>query len=759
MHKIHTTIEQLAVPLSGLTHYGKNPRKGNIAAIQESLEHHGQYKPIVVRAGTNEILAGNHTAKAARELGWTEIAATFVDVTDDQAARIVLVDNRTNDLAGYDEDQLQALLSELPTLDGTGFTAEDLENFTDGAEESAANSTLVERFGMAPFSVLDARSGPWQARKQAWKDLGIQSEIGRDDDLLWDSPQTKYGNWYEIKNKADQEQGRELTGKEVIEQYGDQLVEFADSGTSIFDPVLAELMYRWFSPANSHILDPWAGGSVRGLVAARLGREYTGIELRPEQVQANRDQSELANGPLPFALAAGPGLSDREPPIPEDFTPDLTPIEDHAGILVKREDAWTRGGASGAKSRAMFAVAEGTPGIITAGARNSAQIERAALVAKALGIPARLHTLPGKDTAEMSTARRAGAEILQANGTRMTVVKKRFRDDAAARPDWASFPFGMDHEVYLQQVAEQTANIPDTVQRVVVPYGSGMTLAGVLNGLADNGRADLPVLAVSVGQEGHEYLDNYAPGWERRVTIVKHPTPYDKPAPNIRLGDLDLDPIYEAKCIEYLEPGDLLWTVGIRASVAAERVERRAPDNPAPYWIVGESTEELEKLPAEKYDMVIGCPPYYDLEVYSDDPRDMSNLAPADFDAAMIANIQAVADRMKPDSYAVFIVGAVRNKKGHLMDMRSLMVRAAGAAGLTFHNDAILVTATGTVAVRAARGFIATRVLGRTHQDVLVFLKGDRKRAAEKVHDGETIASIEALEQFEDFSEVTGDDS
>lgn len=60
------------------------------------------------------------------------------------------------------------------------------------------------------------------------------------------------------------------------------------SGTSIFDPVLTELAYRWFCPPTGYILDPFAGGSVRGIVAAVLGRAYTGIDLRPEQIEANQ---------------------------------------------------------------------------------------------------------------------------------------------------------------------------------------------------------------------------------------------------------------------------------------------------------------------------------------------------------------------------------------------------------------------------------------------------------------------------------------
>ncbi len=93
----------------------------------ESLEVNGQYRPIVVRRGTNEILAGNHTWKAAVELGWATVKVAFVDVDDEGARRIVLVDNRSNDLATYDDKALTALLSELQGFAGTGYDQTDLD--------------------------------------------------------------------------------------------------------------------------------------------------------------------------------------------------------------------------------------------------------------------------------------------------------------------------------------------------------------------------------------------------------------------------------------------------------------------------------------------------------------------------------------------------------------------------------------------------------------------------------------------------------
>jgi len=123
---IPDTLDALRVPIDGLTPYGNNPRRGNTDVIVDSLQRHGQYRPIVVRAKTFEVLAGNHTLAAARELGWDEIAATFVECTDDEAARIVLVDNRAGDLGSYDDELLAELLSSLPDTSGTGYDDDDL---------------------------------------------------------------------------------------------------------------------------------------------------------------------------------------------------------------------------------------------------------------------------------------------------------------------------------------------------------------------------------------------------------------------------------------------------------------------------------------------------------------------------------------------------------------------------------------------------------------------------------------------------------
>lgn len=136
------------VPIGDLRLYQRNPRKGNVGAVAASLLAHGQYRPIVVNIGTHtgrklEVLAGNHTLKAIRSLAqrhpedarWSSVSAHFVDVDDDQAARIVLVDNKTREGGANDQATLAELLGELSEsdtgLDGTGFTFEDLDGLTE----------------------------------------------------------------------------------------------------------------------------------------------------------------------------------------------------------------------------------------------------------------------------------------------------------------------------------------------------------------------------------------------------------------------------------------------------------------------------------------------------------------------------------------------------------------------------------------------------------------------------------------------------
>lgn len=107
------------VAIGEVTPHPSNGRKGNVKAIQDSLDRFGQMIPIVVQASTRYIVKGNHTHAAAQKLGWDAILVDFKDLDDEQALAYLIIDNRTSDKATYDKKgQLQTLRQlELPTED------------------------------------------------------------------------------------------------------------------------------------------------------------------------------------------------------------------------------------------------------------------------------------------------------------------------------------------------------------------------------------------------------------------------------------------------------------------------------------------------------------------------------------------------------------------------------------------------------------------------------------------------------------------
>lgn len=337
-------------------------------------------------------------------------------------------------------DQSAALLESIPSVaeqaddillsEPEGFSLFGRDLFGEAITPDVSGP-LAQRFVMPPFSVLNARDGAWQARKRAWLACGIQSELGRE---------TIEGNnsWMAYAKRTTPQS----------EAYAK--IAAAGIGT-IFDPTLTELMYSWFCPPGGSILDPFAGGSVRGIVAAKLGYHYVGIELRPEQLAANQEQAD-----------------------------------------------------------------------------------------------------------------------------------------------------------------------------------------------------------------------------------------------RICVGD-DVQPV----------------------------------------WIEGDSLNLAEIVAGQSFDCLFSSPPYFNLEVYSDDPRDLSAMPWESFVAAYTAIIAATVSLLKPDRFACFVIGDVRDKKGFYRCLPELTVAAFQAAGALKYNDAVLVTAVGSLPIRVGKQFAAGRKLGKAHQSVLVFVKGDPKRAAE----------------------------
>jgi DNA modification methylase len=151
-----------------------------------------------------------------------------------------------------------------------------------------------------------------------------------------------------------------------------------------------------------------------------------------------------------------------------------------------------------------------------------------------------------------------------------------------------------------------------------------------------------------------------------------------------------------------------------------------------PAWICGDSRNIDKTCHDVQADFLFSCPPYADLEVYSDDPQDLSTLAYSEFIKAYREIISKSCVLLKQDSFACFVVGEVRDKKGNYYNFVGDTVTAFIDAGLSYYNEMILVTACGSLPIRAGKQFSSGRKIGKTHQNILVFVKGDGKKAADK---------------------------
>lgn len=424
-------------------------------------------------ANAPDQLANWHEGAIRLARTWRVPVRVRWDLSRAQADELALADNKASEIATWKTAPLAALLRNMP--DGRaallGWDADELARLLGNgqpnpADIERANATLAERFTVPPFTVLDARQGYWKSRKKAWIDLGLKSYMGRETTATFNTakmvdqfrptllPKQK-GNLPSARKRRD---GRLQRGDALGQPLETSAVQ---TTLSIFDPVLAEVAYRWFCPRHGKVLDPFAGGSVRGLVAMRLGLEYYGIDLRPEQIEANRYQT-----------------------------------------------------------------------------------------------------------------REIGA---------------RFEADG----------------------------------------------------------------------------------------------------------------------------GSVHWELGDSAEVLAD---------PAKGWAGA--------------DLVFSCPPYMDLETYSDDPKDLSAMPSKGFWALYRRIIRAACDRLAPDRFAVWVVGEVRDTSSGVY--RSFVpgtIKAFEDAGMSYYNEAVLLTSLNSVPLRAAKQFAAGRTLCRTHQTVLVFLKGNRKRAVEACGD------------------------
>lgn len=239
--------------------------KEQIEQIKNSILQFGNNDPIAIDEN-NTIIEGHGRYFALKELGYSDVDVIKLTHLDEEKKRAyILVHNKLTMNTDFDfkllEEELDCLNIDMSQF---GFDIDfDIEKETlyDKIKNNPIDSNLFDTFIVPPFSVFDTRSKCWIDRKNEWISLGIKSELGRDDKLL----------------------------------FCDNLKNDALPQTSIFNPVICEVCYNWFGVDNSIILDPFAGGSVRGIVAEKLGNSYIGIDLREEQIEANRINAKECN--------------------------------------------------------------------------------------------------------------------------------------------------------------------------------------------------------------------------------------------------------------------------------------------------------------------------------------------------------------------------------------------------------------------------------------------------------------------------------
>lgn len=267
------TVERRNV--NELIPYARNSRTHSdtqVSQIAASINEWGFTNPILVDP-TGEIIAGHGRLLAAQQLGLDTVPCiTATDWTDAQKKAYVIADNKLALNAGWDDEMLKLEFKELGEfnfdLQLTGFSLEELGDLFDDREDPYADGekgNLSKVYGQPPFSILDTRKGDWMERKRGWRDL--------------------------IGDNGESREGTLSSGG---------LMESVNSGVSLLDPVLAEIVVNWFGKIGGTAMDPFAGDTVFGYVAGHTGIEFHGIELRKEQADLNQQRCDADGLPCTY---------------------------------------------------------------------------------------------------------------------------------------------------------------------------------------------------------------------------------------------------------------------------------------------------------------------------------------------------------------------------------------------------------------------------------------------------------------------------
>jgi len=252
-------MEIKEVPINQLIPSEYNPRalsEREYKDLRESLVRFDLVEPFVVNSAKgreNIVIGGHQRLKIAKDLGYKTVPVHYVKITKLDKERELNL--RLNKNLGHWDYDLLANYDEGVLID-VGFNPEELDLIMQLNDNTLEHELLSEKFIVPPFSVLDSRQGYWQRRKKRWMKI-IGNAVKTRDGLLFKT------------------RGRTRAGWKITKI----------GLTSKFDPVLAEVIYRWFNVEGGKILDPFAGEQVKGVVAGVLKYHYYGVDIRAEQVK------------------------------------------------------------------------------------------------------------------------------------------------------------------------------------------------------------------------------------------------------------------------------------------------------------------------------------------------------------------------------------------------------------------------------------------------------------------------------------------
>lgn len=170
----------------------------------------------------------------------------------------------------------------------------------------------------------------------------------------------------------------------------------------------------------------------------------------------------------------------------------------------------------------------------------------------------------GKDTSVILNINKNSLSQIHRTEVGYNNVICKWASDYAIENNYCYIPFGMECEENIEVTKRQVLNIPEHIKRIVVPVGSGMNFISIVNGLEEYGMTDKTVLGVSVSKDVTKTINKYLNAPNINYEIVKSESDYHKEAEEYTIEGVELDRIYEAKCLPYIEPGDCLWIVGKR---------------------------------------------------------------------------------------------------------------------------------------------------------------------------------------------------